>query len=221
MLCNEFEARMQQLLDQRRAPDRDAALLSHARQCGRCHGQLTTLLRLLDSLDLLDLPPISPEFAQHVVDDVVAAQPRSPRSTNAWRIAATAVAATLLLSILPLVWHSGNARSGNARSGNARSGNASPNAPPSPSSAISPEPGSVAETDDRWLVSPDLLELYPEETRRRHRQQVHQIADDLRPIATPFNAALSAIRRSLPVGKSDRQTEPRASIDPGPPPAIS
>jgi hypothetical protein len=57
-----------------------------------------------------------------------------------------------------------------------------------------------------------LLELYPEEARQRHREQVNQIADDLRPIATPFNAALTAIRRSIPLRHSPPKSEPRASI---------
>ena len=64
------------------------------------------------------------------------------------------------------------------------------------------------------LYGNSLLELYPEATRERHRQQVSEIAADLRPIATPFNAAVTAIRRTIPVGRAPEKGRPRASLVP-------
>jgi hypothetical protein len=61
-----------------------------------------------------------------------------------------------------------------------------------------------------------ILGLYPEETRERHRQRVSEFAEDLRPIASPFNAALTAIRRTIPVNRPSDKHPPNASATPVP-----
>jgi hypothetical protein len=77
---------------------------------------------------------------------------------------------------------------------------------------VAPSSDATLTPDDSWLVPTAILELYPEETRERHRDTVSQFADDLRPIAVPFNAALTAIRRSIPGAKPEPKGKPSASL---------
>ncbi len=215
MLCNEFDARVQKLLDERRSPEFDSDLLSHAEHCSTCHSQLATLTRLFDSLDILDVPDLPSDFAQRVVDSVnkptlIFSAPNSSTSRAPAMWPLLAFAATLLLATIPLSWYALNGPQIVAQ----------PTSNKKPTDALdqagsarhAPSTSSVA--SGGWLVTgATILELYPEEVRQRHRLQVTRIADDLRPIATPFNAALTAIRRSIPLSKRHTKGEPRASVD--------
>ena len=209
MLCSEFDARMQSLLDERKSPEVDPALLSHAQRCSSCHAQLATLSRLLDSLDLLEVPDLPADFAQRVVDSIHRPAPKSspiwPPST--WMLVAATIAATLLLAVLPIAWY--------AMSNHVEVAQPTDEATLFEGSTEQRPQSELAydESDAGWLASLSLGEVYPEETHQRHRQQVNQIANDLRPIATPFNATMTAIRRSLPVGRSGAKGEPRASLN--------
>ena len=211
MLCSEFDTRMHMLLDERKAPEQDPVLLSHACSCAECYAKLETLSRLLDALDLLEPPDLPAEFAKRIVDAVsqgaVSVSPAPSRSP--WLVPLVAVAATLLLCAGLLTWYLtqdgrvvAKPRPGNTPPTNTRRGGGL---------AHEPAPRDAAEAG--WMISSSILDFYSEETRRRHRQQVNKIADDLRPIATPFSAALTAIRRSLPVETTRDRGEPHASAD--------
>ena len=213
MLCSEFDTRTQKLLDERKPPERDSALLKHAQSCPQCQSQLSTLSKLFDSLDLLEVPKLPDDFAQRVVDSVNQATP-SPRANQAlpsWLLVVATIAATLLLATLPATWYAMKTRRVVVQ--------------PAPgvrqsdtqitTDTLAQSPPSLDSVSEGWMVSSaSILELYPEKTRQRHRQQVNQIADDLRPIATPFNAAMTAIRRSLTAGRPETKGQPRASLVP-------
>jgi hypothetical protein len=208
MRCDEFEVRLNQVLDRRRSPGGDPQLRDHALECLDCRDQLATLGQLLDGLDLLETPPLGDDFARRVVARVVPPAPiRAQRSSSLpW-----AVAAALLLSLLPGYWFLRPLISPVATTWSQRGGD-------SPAVAYTGSPASdnvdrVAADRSLWtLYGNSLLELYPEATRERHRQQVSEIAADLRPIATPFNAAATAIRRTIPVGRTPGKGQPRASL---------
>jgi hypothetical protein len=187
---------MQQLLDERRPPDRDPALISHAQGCAECRSQFDTLARLLDSLELLETPQLPDDFAQRVVSSVH--RERTRRSVSTTLLVAISIAATLLLVIVPTSWYLARRDQAVAQ--------------PSQQKSLLPELPSFEPIGEGWLVSSAILDLYPEEIRQRHRQQVNRIANDLRPIATPFNAAMMAIRRTLPMGMNNHKGEPRASV---------
>ena len=210
MQCSEFEDRLQYLLDLRSVPHQDAALQSHAQICPRCRDQLLATGRLLDGLELLEAPELDDDFAQKVVLHV-GVPARHPVS-HSIVVAALALAATALIAISPSLWSIFQDRQPVATNPRpTHSGSANRNSAESPTLAAS----NHVSANQGWMVSQDSIQiLYPEETRQRHRQQMSQIADDLRPIASPFNAAVTALRRSLPVVRSRGKTgEPRASIE--------
>ncbi len=210
MLCKDFETRLQSLLDSRQSPECDPALKRHAQRCNHCHSQLATLSRLLDGLELLDVPPLPDEFAHRVVRQVRGRASRRVAST--WALVALAVAATLLMAALPGFLYLFRGETHVAQ--DTRSQIHSPRELADSSQPVLP-PTLLETTDEEgWLVpNASILGLYPKEARQRHRDQVNQIAHDLRPIATPFNAAMAAIRRSIPVKRSTNKGEPRASTD--------
>jgi hypothetical protein len=59
MHCSEFEARLNELLDRRIAPDDDGALCSHARRCPECADSMAAHLALTAALK--DFPPELPD----------------------------------------------------------------------------------------------------------------------------------------------------------------
>jgi hypothetical protein len=209
MQCDEFDVRLQKLLDHRRAAERDSQLRLHARACPRCAAQLTATARLFQGLEMWPVPPLSEDFAQRVVQQVAPA--RALRHARSVPIA-VAVAATLLVCALPGLGYLLHSRGLPSRTAStqplgggevayARSAN-----PP----ALPPD-----HHDSSWTrYGQSILVLYPEETRERHRQRVSEFAEDLRPIASPFNAAMTAIRRTIPVGRSADKSPPSASVTP-------
>lgn len=213
MRCDEFGVRLNQVLDRRWSPESDPPLRHHAQVCLSCQEQLATTRRLLDGLDMLDVPPLADDFAFRVVSQVVSAS--HVRHRSSWFSWAVAVAALLLISLLPGYWilrQSPRPVAANALE------------PAVDSQALADAGSSASASGDRaiaddslWAIyGNSLLELYPEATRERHRQQVSEIAADLRPIATPFNAAVTAIRRTIPVGRTPEKVQPRTSLVPRP-----
>ncbi|MHB8970186.1 MAG: anti-sigma factor family protein [Pirellulaceae bacterium] len=214
MRCDEFDVRLNQVLDRRRSPESDPELRHHAQVCLSCQDQLAMTRRLLDGLDMLDVPPLADDFALRVVSQVVPASPLPHRSS--WFSWSVAVAALLLIGLLPGYWlvqQSTRPVATITPAPHAVDTQALAYSDPSASAS-----GDRAVADDSlWAIyGNSLLELYPEATRERHRQQVSEIAADLRPIATPFNAAVTAIRRTIPLGRSPERIQPRTSLVPRP-----
>ena len=67
MRCREFEDRMNDVLDQRLPPERDALLLRHAGECHSCHQLLAGQATLLAGVELLETPPLSANFTTAVL----------------------------------------------------------------------------------------------------------------------------------------------------------
>jgi hypothetical protein len=208
MLCDDFDTRLQNLLDARKSPQRDLSLRRHARQCRHCQAHLNSLARLLDGLELLDVPALPNDFAQRVVEQVSGPSRRGTPSTRT--LLAVALAASVLIVIAPMSWYLVRRFQTVA---NIPQTTAAPTDELAQAGPAVPTPDQLSDAEEGWLVpGAAILELYPEEARQRHREQVNQIADDLRPIATPFNAAMAAIRRSMPTRHSPPKGEPRASL---------
>ncbi len=132
-----------------------------------------------------------------------------PRNTSTILNACLAAAALLLVAVLPLGWH----RLGPDRETRV------PVAPRVDSvseiaSTAPPSRASVNEPTKPWMVqSVARLELAPQQVWERHRQQVDQIADELRPIATSFAAAVTALRRTIPLPRSNAKRPPQAGLN--------
>lgn len=209
MRCDEFETRLQHVLDQRKVPEQDELLRQHARVCFNCQRILALQSQLFDGLELAVIPDLPEDFARRVVREVIPHAGRRRRPVP-WTLALAAVAATLLLAVVPAAWsrfHKGPHVASARRS-----------AEPSPDG---PRTDNVVAEDHRakrgemwWKVPADsILELYPPEARLRHRQGVDEIANDLRPITTSFSAAITALRRTIPVGKDRHRGRPQAWND--------
>ena len=197
MQCDEFEARIQLLLDLRKAPEADHQLQWHAQGCCSCREMMTAQTLLFDSLELLDLPEPSSDFAQRVVHEVTASTTR--RATPRLALVICALAATVVAAILPSFWanipRNDNARNSSVQSESFARGHSS------------------SSTTTWWVAqSQSILELYPQEIRQMHRRQFDEFADGLKPITTSFTAAMAALRCTLPV--SPPHTRPRARLQP-------
>ena len=101
MLCEKFELRMQMLLDARRHPEFDDELQSHASQCAECRRDLAAQEKLFAGLELFDPPALSPDFSQRVIADLQVSRPST--WSRVGRLGAIAVAASLLVALVPAI----------------------------------------------------------------------------------------------------------------------
>ena len=83
MQCNDFEVRMQRLLDRRRRPELDSELTTHALGCCQCGDMLETQSLLFDGLEHAALPRSPRQLGVEVVRQYGATQPdRADRLTT-------------------------------------------------------------------------------------------------------------------------------------------
>jgi hypothetical protein len=208
MRCDEFSKRLDEVLDQRCDPAADLSLRKHALTCPNCREELVAVGRLLTGLEVWDPPAPAPDFAQRVVAQVLAHPHHRPWYRAAWCGWVVAAAALLLIALLPAYWlasQNGNQTAAvstpsvDSRVALVRTNSGAPMVDQLPNNSL-------------WsYYGTSIWQLYPASARERHRQQVSEIADDLRPIATSFNAAVSAIRRTIPVGPTPDRATPRTS----------
>lgn len=160
MQCQEFEDRMNLLLDERKSPEGDGALSAHAAGCEPCGRLLAGQRVLLAGLKRGKLPSASANFAQQVVSKsrqeaalaVVLDGPKSSRRA-AWFVSAAllAAAAAALVAVSVAAW--------NSRGGN---GNGSPNVVKN-----SVETPDKAETPEKNVVKPQPLVAKAAPSERR------------------------------------------------------
>jgi len=88
--CRKFKARLDVALDERRRPEQDAQLRSHARHCADCAAWMksqTTALAALESMAVEECPA---DFAFRVLQSV---EPlRRPPRWRRWAVAALSLA---------------------------------------------------------------------------------------------------------------------------------
>lgn len=149
MRCNEFESRLNDLLDLRRTPSADPQLLGHAAGCGDCREQLAACDALFLGLSLPAASALPAGFAQGVVAKAApAARSVVFPSYAAWGVVC-AIAAAVLLAVSLVVWRpAGEQRLARPAGGNAggqlRGGLAigfprpAPVPPPAPAKAPAP-----------------------------------------------------------------------------------
>lgn len=101
MKCEEFENRLNQLLDDRLVPEWDAELRAHASDCGECRELARHYTLLLDGYAALVAPEPSPELAARVLDQLQAERPRTAQRL-ALAVGMFATAAALLVAVLPM-----------------------------------------------------------------------------------------------------------------------
>lgn len=227
MLCSEFEDRIDLLLDLRRLPEQDAALLAHARICPHCEQRMATQYSLFVGLEQARIPEVSPRFTQHVLGSV-GKEPGQRRVSGRLRI--LAIAASLLTVLGATAWIS------------QRPAATDPHAavtPPIHNSAphsdaetqpvtIRIEPGSAEDANpagNHIAESPEPTGFpgFPGSfsglglgfANLPQRKQVDEIAGGLRPIADGFEAAIDALKSTVRSNKEPRRNKPQAEIHRG------
>jgi hypothetical protein len=162
MRCNEFESRLNDLLDLRRTPSADPQLLGHAAACSDCREQLAACDLLFLGLNAPSPPALSPGFARAVVAQAYPiARTRSIQPLALWG-AICAIAAAVLLMVSLMVWRpAGEQRLARPAGGNAggqfRGGLAigfPRPAPPSPNATTQTQQPVIAAVPAQPAISP-------------------------------------------------------------------
>lgn len=178
MRCDEFENRLNELLDRRIAPDDDAMLCSHAHCCGQCADTMAAHLAVTAALK--DLRPELPDdsFPFAVMNRMAVEQTAvDSRQRKQWAITLVALAASALVALS--LWR----------------GAANPNSAPGGSD--------VAD----FVELPPGFDQFAAETQQiaahlstRQSEMMSELAEGIRPVATSFGAAYDALRHTLPGG---------------------
>jgi hypothetical protein len=101
MQCEEFEERINAVLDERRRPEWDAELSLHCDSCADCRKTAEAYDHLLDGFYALTAPDAPDDLALRVLVDVQ--NERAPRRRFTRRTAIMATAAAILVAIGPLL----------------------------------------------------------------------------------------------------------------------
>jgi hypothetical protein len=101
MQCDEFEERVNEVLDERGRPEWDAELRLHCEQCPACRKLAASYDALLDGFYALATPEAPVDMALRVVDELRAEPARGRRYAGV--AAALATAAVLLIAMVPLL----------------------------------------------------------------------------------------------------------------------
>jgi anti-sigma factor RsiW len=175
MHCDEFENRLNELLDRRIAPDDDSVLCSHASRCPQCADTMSAHLAVAAALK--DLPPELPdETFPFAVMNRFENEPTvsAGRQRLQWVVTSLVTAAAILIALT--LWRGG--------------GN-------SPTSI----PGGLADSEE----FPAGYERLAEETQQlatlianRQYEVMNELAEGIKPVANSFGAAYDALRRTLP-----------------------
>lgn len=210
MRCEQFEFRLQDLLDRRERPEFDASLLEHAEVCGACQRLLAGQELLLAALEQPLPDDTDHQFVARIMAEATAWPSRRVRLGNAVMALAGLAAMFLLISVpawkLPVSpeEHSKLAAAGDPEStpGGELAGDSRPqprlDADPS---ASSPGPflPEVPFHLDEYL---SLLEFHGD-----NLQHVDQLAGGFRPLASSLSFAFDAFRRSFPLGRDPRGSD--------------
>lgn len=204
MRCEQFEQRLQRCLDRRQRPSDDPALRRHAGVCPQCRGTLAACARLADGLDLLELPVPDESFPQRVVSHVRVHR-RSPVSRRRLVGAVLAVAASLLVALLPQFVVRDQSPSVSERTA------ASDAAPPV--DGMSASPRAVAATPamavPTGLIADVRIPLipwtsWPATWSFQTWDPIDRLAGGLTPITASLGVAVQEIRRTIPLGRAER-----------------
>ncbi len=238
MRCDEFQQRWQVLLDERRSPQDDEILCSHADLCEDCSELLRVQTLLFRELKRsknaagLRSQPGRVRVAQAAADTALNARHQSGLGTNSRArrpvvnsvFIGLAVAASLLVILLP-AWRHATTRDTGARSNSrvALSGRRSlpatvwvaktpPVSRPKTAQIADSQPaGLTAEQEALRKLMQDMaakLSDVPE----GQLEPLDRIAGGFRPLANTLGVAWDALRRTIPVGRSQAVQDPQAVL---------
>jgi len=218
MKCEEFEGRLQDLLDRRVSPNLDEQLDAHVVDCVNCRRLLLATSSLLDGVALNDFPEPSESFTDRVIIAATTNEKNLlPRSVAAISMLAV-VAALLLVAVLPglitLLEPTNQSEVLSNNSGmNTRSESnkgITQTVPP----GVDPEDetyGEVNRTNAEDELSDPLIALNLSSLAEASQQINSDKIPGVRPIRSSFTVAFDLIRRTFPGGgKSESTAKPQA-----------
>ena len=229
MRCREFEDRMNDVLDQRLLPERDALLLHHVSECHSCRQLLDSQAALFAGLELLDTPPLPNQFAAIVLEissaipgAVPSAQPRRKSTWLAIAAGLASLAAVVLVTVLidmssqqPPLAHPSALKP------------ASPNSAPKTMEVVKNSlPQEDARTSVAKAVAPPRVEI-PVPDKEEYKEyraaidsftaqfpsavekidEVQQSTPAIRPLRASFSMAIGTLQRTIP-NRNRRDTRP-------------
>jgi hypothetical protein len=101
MRCDEFEIRLEEILDERLSPWSDPLLKEHCSQCAACRGRAAAYETMLSGLALCEVPLSNDShFAEHVLAEVNRPTLLRLARSHPWTFAASALAAAALILIV-------------------------------------------------------------------------------------------------------------------------
>jgi hypothetical protein len=234
MRCREFEDRINDLLDQRLPPERDALLLRHAGECHSCHELLAGQATLLAGVELLETPPLSTNFAAAVLTQSreipVALEMNTPRSGKRNWLGILAGLVSLAAVVLLAVWIGMSRQENPARPiavNPARPIAVKPASPAAPKKVEvakdSTPPKQSAPTSIANAVAPPPVAAKEEYQEYRDAinsltaqlpsavekiDEVQQSTPAIRPLRASFSMAIGTLQRTIPSRATKRDTRP-------------
>ena len=231
MNCDDFENRLNDVLDERGQPQADPLLAEHAGECDDCRTRLAGSRVLLRGLAKLSTPPLSRDFAQRVVAQVhqppLATAPRpAARFWLACGVLLSSAAAALLA--ISIAWYARRGGEGMAREVRE----------PRPELQSGPNrrqhgfaaalPGKVPAKASNFAAGGDLLIEAPRlpghlrgyrgaidqlaialpQTARQF-DQVEQLAPGFRPLRLSLEVVWDTLCRTIPGAHGDDPTPPK------------
>ncbi len=202
MQCDDFETRLQSLLDDRQPPERDASLQAHAAWCERCGQLLRTQEGLMRALRSVPVHP-SEDFSRRVI-----AEAKVGRASANQRPWALVPAALVALAASWLIFMSGPTAQNTSSTPISAEPRVAEQIRPSNSGSELPQlvlsEGALSQEEqlDESLVAlgSAVQEIFNRfsEAPFDELQSVDRITGGFRPIATTLNVAFDALRRTLP-----------------------
>lgn len=231
MRCEEFQRRMNRLLDNRRDPESDWALISHAGDCAACRHQLNGQQALAEAMEWFVPPGLPGTFAEDVVSlsvqkQVSPSRPSHPRRVRAlepgrFRFVVAAVAAVLLVGCTLVAFVSSTpSNSGGERFSLLARVSKVPRAEPSKQGRLSKQPAAAPPVHPHESTSPSTVQ--PEESQRAALFSALAPLTSLpsiesneipgvRPLVTSFDVTISLLKRTIPRHSSSARKQPATS----------
>jgi hypothetical protein len=102
MLCEKFDTRLHEVLDQRERPELDARLRDHALTCDDCADKLAAQASLFDGFRAAPAPVPGRDFTDRVLASLQTRQKNAAWGKIVWSL--VALAAVLLVAVVPVWW---------------------------------------------------------------------------------------------------------------------
>lgn len=217
MNCNGFERRLNRILDRRLPLDADSDLSQHAAECDDCAESLFAAQTMLDGCQTLFPAPARSDFANRVVRQVQMTRPAASAARNFSWTSLAAVAALLLVTLLPLAGGFRGNLPGPTRAvaqadrrlptptiAVTLPGNDLPRSKPAAIDAAISPPASPATnmSPADWSAMFGRLAATTASVPTTPLNSVEQLGERLQPITGSLEVALDTLRSALPLGKA-------------------